>query len=243
MRADLVKALGGTWLFLDGHTADAPHAAHACFGLEAVAAAEYLYDMDGEKEGEIVCGGHTYPVRLTVLHGQVLCAWVDVGQIHPLPLEQLACCHGIRGEILAACFHARPRLGVYELGCRHAVFLLESPGALRKLPLISIGDRLCETLFFQSPIRLHFAALGGENMLYLRSYAEGKEVLPLAEDAAAAAYCGGTAELVDISRRTMLSAACGGFCVSFSGTAASVSVKCRTLFFGNTEKRGALAEV
>ena len=208
-----------------------------------MAAAQYLYEQGGERICEIACGEKIYPVRLTVLHRRVLCGWVDVGRVHPLPLDALGCCHGIRGEILAACFCGRPKLGIYELGGKNAVFLLESPAALRKLQVASIGDRLCETLFYASPIRLHFCALGGENLLYMRSYADGKEVRPCAEDAAVCAYCGGVAELTDLARRTMLSGACGGFCVSFAGQAASVSVKCRTLFFGNTEKPELAAQV
>lgn len=199
----------------------------------AIAAAKYLFDRGKIRSSVRLCFcGATYPVRLTVMGSRVLCAWVDLPPITPRPLEQLKYYHGIRGEVLRACL-VNPRVSIYGLCGTHAVFLLESCAALRALNLKSVCGRLSEVLFYGERIRLHFAAVSGDNALAMRSYDKSVgECASSGEGAAVVAYAARAASLAD-EDRVLVKCLGGTFCVDLDGTAASLCAKCETVFSGD----------
>ena len=199
----------------------------------AIAAGKYLFDRDKTRTASRVrlCGA-VYPVRLTVMGGRVLCAWVTLPPILPRPLEQLKYYHGIRGDVLRACL-VNPRISIYDLCGTHAVFLLESCAALRALNLKSVCGRLSEVLFYGERIRLHFAAVSGDNALAMRSYDKSVgECASSGEGAAVVAYAARAASLAD-EDRVLVKCLGGTFCVDLDGTAASLCAKCETVFSGD----------
>lgn len=197
-----------------------------------IAAAKYLYDDDHTKcHVEIRAGDRIYAVRISVLRGRVLCAWLTMPPIVPKPMEQLKYYHGIRGEVLRACL-THPRISIYELGGAHAVFLLESCAALRALQLQSVCRRLEEVLFWGESIDLHFAAISGDNALSVRSWrCRVGEMGASGEGAVLCAYAASSAELCD-APRIMVKYPSGSFCVELCGKEASLCAKCETVFVG-----------
>lgn len=197
-----------------------------------IAAAKYLHDTDRAKcRAAIRSGGEVYSVRLSILRGRVLCAWLALPQIIPKPMEQLKFYHGIRGEVLRACL-AHPRISLYTLCGEHAVFLLESCASLRALQIQSVCRRLEEVLFWDESIDLHFAALAGDNMLAMRSWrCRVGEVVASGEGAALSVYTATAAELCDASR-VMVKCPGGSFCVELFDKEASLCAKCETIFVG-----------
>ncbi|MBQ5389946.1 MAG: hypothetical protein IIU58_03470 [Clostridia bacterium] len=197
-----------------------------------IAAAKYLYDGDPKKSTTLIgCGERAYSVRLSVLRGRVLCAWLAMPPIVPRPMEQLKYYHGVRGEVLRACL-AHPRISIYELGGAHAVFLLESCAALRALQLQSVCRRLEEVLFWGEAIDLHFAAIAGDNLLSMRSWrCRVGELAASGEGAVLGAYAATAAELCD-APRIMVKCVSGSFCVELCGKEASLCAKCETIFVG-----------
>ena len=200
--------------------------------MALIAAAKYLYDGDcGKRVSHIEMGGEVYTVRMSVLGKRVLCAWLELPRIKPKPMEQLKYYHGIRGEVLRACF-SHPRVSLYHLCGEHAVFLLESSAALKKLALRDVCTRLSEVLFYGEQLDLHFAALFGENSLVMRSWRCGEGELPSSgEGSALAAYAACESELTDASRVIVRSIG-GSTCVELDGQNASVCAKCETVFYG-----------
>ena len=201
----------------------------------AIAAAKYLFDRGKiHSSARLRLGDAIYPVRLTVMGRRVLCAWVKLPPITPRPLEQLKYYHGIRGEVLRACL-VNPRVSIYGLCGAHAVFLLESCAALRALNLKSVCGRLSEVLFYGERIRLHFAAVSGDNALAMRSYDKTVgECAASGEGAAVVAYAARAASLAD-EDRVLVKCLGGTFCVDLDGTAASLCAKCETAFSGEIE--------
>ena len=197
-----------------------------------IAASKYLHDRDHTKcRVTIGSGEHVYTVRLSVLRGRVLCAWLSMPQIVPKPMEQLKYYHGIRGEVLRACL-THPRISIYALGGAHAVFLLESCAALRALQLQSVCRRLEEVLFWGEAIDLHFAAIAGDNMLSVRSWrCRAGEISASGEGAVLSVYAATAAELCD-SPRVMVKCLGGSFCVELREKEASLCAKCETVFVG-----------
>ena len=197
-----------------------------------IAAAKYLYDDDHAKCCvSIGTGDRIYPVRISVLRGRVLCAWLTMPPIVPKPMEQLKYYHGIRGEVLRACL-THPRISIYDLVGAHAVFLLESCAALRALQLQSVCRRLEEVLFWGESIDLHFAAIAGDNALAMRSWrCRVGEMGASGEGAVLSAYAAAAAELCD-APRTMVKCPSGSFCVELCGKEASLCAKCETIFVG-----------
>lgn len=197
-----------------------------------IAAAKYLYDGDHTKcRATIGTDGQTYSVRISVLRGRVLCAWLTMPPIVPKPMEQLKYYHGIRGEVLRACL-THPRISIYDLSGAHAVFLLESCAALRALQLQSVCRRLEEVLFWGESIDLHFAAIAGDNALAMRSWrCRAGEMGASGEGAVLCAYAAAAAELCD-APRVMVKCLGGSFCVELCGTEASLCAKCETIFIG-----------
>lgn len=200
----------------------------------AIAAAKYLFDSAKiRSSATILLGDAAYAVRLTVLGRRVLCAWAELPPIAPRPLEQLKYYYGIRGEVLRACL-VNPRVSIYGLCGTHAVFLLESCAALRALNLKSVCERLSEVLFYGERIRLHFAAVSGDNALAMRSYVKSVgECAACGEGAAVAAYAARSASLAD-DDRILVKCLGGTFCVDLDGTAAALCAKCETVFSGET---------
>lgn len=199
----------------------------------AIAAAKYLFDREKIRSAtRIRLGNAVYPVRLTVMGSRVLCAWAELPPIMPRPLEQLKYYHGIRGEVLRACL-VNPRVSIYGICGAHAVFLLESCAALRALNLKSVCGRLSEVLFYGERIRLHFAAVSGDNALAMRSYEKPVgECAASGEGAAVVAYAARAASLAD-EDRVLVKCLGGTFCVDLDGTAASLCAKCETVFSGD----------
>ena len=197
-----------------------------------IAAAKYLYDADHKKSSvRIACQSGTYPIRLSVLRGRVLCAWLTMPPILPKPMEQLKYYHGVRGEVLRACL-VHPRISLYTLRGEHAVFLLESCAALRALQLQSVCRRLEEVLFWGESIDLHFAAIAGDNALALRSWrCRVGELSASGEGAVLGAYAATAAELCD-APRILAKYQTGNFCVELCGKEASLCAKCETIFVG-----------
>lgn len=197
-----------------------------------IAAAKYFYDGDHTKcNVSIGCGENSYSVRISVLRGRVLCAWLSMPPIVPKPMEQLKYYHGIRGEVLRACM-THPRISIYELSGAHAVFLLESCAALRALQLQSVCRRLEEVLFWGENIDLHFAAIAGDNALSMRSWrCRVGEMGASGEGAVLSAYAATAAELCD-APRVMVKCLGGSFCVELCGKEASLCAKCETIFVG-----------
>lgn len=199
-----------------------------------VAAAKFLYDEDSSRRhSRLRLGEVDYTVRLSVLGGRVLCGWLDLPPIRPKPMEQLKYYHGIRGEVLRACM-AHPRVSLYSLCGEHAVFLLESPRALRGLAMRDVCTRLSEVLFYDESIDLHFSALSGDNALSMRSWRCGVgEVTASGEGAALCAYAASESEWTD-GARTIVRSLGGSFCVELDGHSASLCAKCETVFVGET---------
>lgn len=226
-------------LFLrESETADAalqlflPDGKEANSGATAlIAAAKLLHDEKRQNTARLLLGGEVYTVRLSVLGGRVLCAWLDLPPIQPKPMEQLKYYHGIRGEVLRACI-AHPRVSLYELCGAHAVFLMESPAALRTLPMRDVCKRLEDVLFYGESIDLHFCALSGDNALSMRSWrCYGGEMTACGEGAVLAAYAATEAELCD-APRIMVKTLGGSFCAEIAGRDASLCAKCETVFVG-----------
>ncbi len=197
-----------------------------------IAAAKYLYDGDhGSRRVSVGVGDCVYPVRISVLRGRVLCAWLTMPPIVPKPMEQLKYYHGIRGEVLRACL-TNPRVSIYDLDGAHAVFLLESCAALRALQMQSVCRRLEEVLFWGEHIDLHFAAIAGDNAFSMRSWrCHVGEMSASGEGAVLTAYAAAAAELCD-APRTMVKCKGGSFCVELCGKEASLCAKCETVFIG-----------
>ena len=197
-----------------------------------IATAKFIYDGDvGRKENLIKCGNERFSVRLSVLKGRVLCAWIDMPKIKPRPMEQLKYYHGIRGEILRSCL-SHPRVSLYSLLGEHAVFMLESAAAVKKLEIKDICTRLSEVLFYGESIDLHFAALSGENSLVMRSWRCRKgEIISSGEGATLSAYAAVCGELIE-SERVIVKTLGGSFCVELDGQNASLCAKCETVFYG-----------
>ncbi len=196
------------------------------------AAAKYFYDRDGSirqatlRIGDVACTVHT-----SVLGSRALCSWLELPRIKPRPMEQLKYYHGIRGEVLRACIE-RPRVCLYSLCGEHAVFLLDSAAAVRRLALRDVCTRLCEVLFYGEKIDLHFAGLSGESMLEMRSFrCGGGELYSSCEGAALSAYAAHESELVERSRVIVKSHG-GSLCVELDGMDAQVCAKSETVFFG-----------
>lgn len=204
----------------------------ACSSTAVMSSAKFLYDSGHKKKNyDISFGGMVYHVKLSVMAGRVLCAWLDMPPLTPKPLEQLKYYHGIRGEVLRACI-AHPRVSVYELCGSHAVFMLESAASLRNLNLQSVCRRLEEVLFFGESIDLHFAAIAGDNTLVMRSWrCKVGEMGALGEGAVLAAYAAVEYETVD-SPRVLVKTAGGNFCVELAGNRAFLCAKCETVFSG-----------
>ncbi len=203
------------------------------YGSTAViATAKFLYDnVSKKKRFNIYFGGIEYTVRLSVMGGRVLCAWIDMPPLIPKPMEQIKYYHGIRGEVLRACI-AHPRVSVYELCTSHAVFMLESCAALRSLNMQSVCHRLEEVLFYGESMDLHFAAISGDNALSMRSWrCRVGEIGAIGEGAVLCAYAAAEYELVDMPR-VMVKTPCGSFCVELAGNRASLCAKCETVFCG-----------
>ncbi len=197
-----------------------------------IATAKYLYDTDNSRKiSRIEMGKNAYDVRLSVLGKRVLCAWLDLPRIKPKPMEQLKYYHGIRGEVLRSCL-THPRVSLYHLCGEHAVFLLESAAAVKKLALRDVCTRLSEVLFYGEHIDLHFAAVSGENSLVMRSWRCGVgELSASGEGAALAAYAAREGELIDASRVIVRSIG-GSMCVEIDGQDVSLCAKCETVFYG-----------
>lgn len=176
-------------------------------------------------------GGRVYPVRLTTLGDRVLCVWVELPPLVPRPLDGLKYYYGIRGEVLRACL-VHPRLTICDLCGTQAVFLLESAAALRTLNLADICRRLAEVLFYGEGIRLHFAAVSGDNALSVRSLLpDGSELAACGEGAAAAAYTARAAGLCD-SDRIPVRMRGGSFCAELYDTEISLCAKSEVIFAG-----------
>ncbi|MBE6679229.1 MAG: hypothetical protein E7598_01755 [Ruminococcaceae bacterium] len=203
-----------------------------CSATAVISAAKFLYDNSVKKKKYgISFGGRVYHVKMSVMAGRVVCAWLEMPKLVPKPLEQLKYYHGIRGEVLRACI-VHPRVSVYELCGAHAVFMLESAAALRALNMQSVCRRLEEVLFFGESIDLHFAAIAGDNALVMRSWrCKIGEMGALGEGAVLAAYAAVEYETVD-SSRVLVKNACGSFCVELAGNSALLCAKCETVFCG-----------
>ena len=197
-----------------------------------IAAAKFIYDGDNsKKESVIKCGGESFTVRLSVLKNRVLCSWLDMPSIKPRPMEQLKYYHGIRGEVLRACM-AHPRVSLYSLLGEHAVFMLESAVAVKKLEIRDVCTRLSEVLFYGESIDLHFAALSGENSLVMRSWrCRGGEMVSSGEGAVLSAYAAVCGELIE-SERVIVKTLGGSYCAELDGRSASLCAKCETVFYG-----------
>ena len=197
-----------------------------------IAVAKFIYDSDkSKKESLIKCGEDALAVRLSVLRERVLCGWVDLPKIKPRPMEQLKYYHGIRGEILRGCL-SHPRVSLYSLLGEHAVFMLESPSAVKKLEIRDVCTRLSEVLFYGEKIDLHFAALSGENSLVMRSWrCRHGEIISSGEGAALSAYAAVCGELIE-SERVIVKTLGGSFCIELDGQNASLCAKCETVFYG-----------
>ena len=93
--------------------------------------------------------------------------------------------------------------------------------------------RLSEVLFYGERIRLHFAAVSGDNALAMRSYDKSVgECASSGEGAAVVAYAARAASLAD-EDRVLVKCLGGTFCVDLDGTAASLCAKCETVFSGD----------
>ena len=197
-----------------------------------VAAAKFIYDGDNNKKiVPLRLGGVDYTVRMTVLGGRVICVWVDMPRIKPKPMEQLKYYHGIRGEVLRACM-AHPRVSLYSLCGEHAVFLLESAVAVKRLAIHDVCTRLSEVLFYGEGIDLHFVGVSGENSLVMRSWrCGGCELASSGEGATLAAYAAYEGELLD-TERIIVKTLGGSMCVDLDGQNASLCAKCETVFYG-----------
>lgn len=197
-----------------------------------ISAAKFLYDSGNKKKNySISFGDKIYHVKMSIMAGRVLCAWLDMPPLTPKPMEQLKYYHGIRGEVLRACI-AHPRVSVYEFCGAHAVFMLESAAALRALNMQSVCRRLEEVLFFGESIDLHFAAIAGDNVLAMRSWrCRIGEMGAIGEGAVLAAYAAVEYETVD-SSRVLVKTTGGNFCVELAGNRASLCAKCETVFCG-----------
>lgn len=197
-----------------------------------IASAKYLHDKSADKKRVLIgFGGKTYAVRLSVLRGRVLCAWLTMPPISPKPMEQLKYYHGIRGEVLRACV-PNPRVSIYELCGTHAVFLLDSCAILRTLHLQSVCKKLEEVLFFREKIDLHFAAICGDNALAMRSFrCQAGEMTASGEGAVLCTYAATESNLCD-SPRVMVKCLGGSFCVELFDREASLCAKCETIFIG-----------
>ena len=203
-----------------------------CGSTAVISAAKFMYDnCKNQKRFNVLFGETKYHIRLSVMGGRVLCAWLEMPPLVPKPMEQLKYYYGIRGEVLRACI-PHPRVSVYELCGAHAVFMLESAAALRALNMQSVCKRLEEVLFYGESIDLHFAAIAGDNVLSLRSWRCKKgEVYALGEGAVLAAYAATEYEIVD-SSRIIVKTTGGNFCVELDSHKASLCAKCETVFCG-----------
>lgn len=197
-----------------------------------IAAAKYFYDADGKKrDSRLRLCGIDYTVRLSVLAGRVLCAWLEMPKIKPRPMEQLKYYHGIRGEVLRACMK-HPRVSLYSLCGEHAVFLLESAAAVKTLAIGDVCTRLCDVLFYGEKIDLHFAGVSGENSLVMRSWRSGKsELVSSGFGASLVAYAAYESDLVD-NERVIVKSLGGSYCVELDGQYAALCAKCETVFYG-----------
>ncbi len=209
-----------------------PDGSEAMPGATAlIAAARAVYDRTRAARVSLWAGEELRTVRMSVLGGRVLCAWLSMPSIRPRPMEQLKYYHGIRGEVLRACL-PRPRVSLYALGGEHAVFLIESPAVLRTLALADVCTRLSEVLFWGEKLDLHFCALSGENALVMRSWRCGiGEIAASGEGAVLSAYAATEAELCD-KPRVMAKALGGSFCVELFDKEASLCAKCEMVFVG-----------
>jgi|GEM_PF-1332031 len=196
-----------------------------------IAAARFLYGEHAKNPIRLYLGETVYTVRLSILGGRVLCAWLDLPPIRAKPMEQLKYYYGIRGEVLRACI-PNPRVSLFELCGSHAVFLLESPAALRALALRDVCTRLAEVLFYGEEIDLHFCALAGDNALAMRSWRCGEgEMTASGEGAVVSAYTATEYALCD-APRMMVKTLGGSFCVELYDKEASLCAKCETVFVG-----------
>lgn len=196
-----------------------------------IAAARAVYEETRVATVRLAFDGVQYTVRMSVLSGRVLCAWLVMPLIRPRPMEQLKYYHGIRGEVLRACL-PRPRVSLFTLGGEHAIFLVESPAALRSLALADVCTRLSEVLFWGEKLDLHFCAISGDNALVMRSWRCGTgEIAASGEGAVLSAYAATEAELCD-APRIMVKTLGGSFCVELFGMEASLCAKCETVFVG-----------
>lgn len=197
-----------------------------------LAAAKFMYGVyDKKNRYSIMHQDNVYTVKLSTMRERVLCCWLDMPRIVPKPMEQLKYYHGIRGEILRACI-PHPRVCVYELCGEHAVFLLESCAALRALNMHSVCRRLEEVLFYGEKIDFHFIAVSGDNSIALRTWRSCiGEVSGQGEGATLGAYAAAEYELID-SKRVMVKATEGSYCVELCGYDASLCAKCETVFVG-----------
>lgn len=196
-----------------------------------IAAARAVYDETRVARVCLSVGTETHTVRMSVLGGRVLCAWLVMPSIRPRPMEQLKYYHGIRGEVLRACL-PHPRVSLYTLCGEHAVFLIESPAALRSLALADVCTRLSEVLFWGEKLDLHFCALAGDNALALRSWRCGiGEIAASGEGAVLSVYAATESELCD-APRVMVKTLGGSFCVELFDKEASLCAKCEMVFVG-----------
>ena len=199
--------------------------------VAVIAAARFLYEESQKNPVRILFGEETYTVRFSILGGRVLCAWLEMPCIRAKPMEQLRYYYGIRGEVLRACI-PHPRVSLFELCGRHAVFLLESPAALRALALRDICLRLCEVLFYGEKIDLHFCALSGDNALAMRSWRSGVgELSASGEGAVVCTYAATEYALCD-APRVMVKCVGGSLCVELYEKEASLCAKSETVFVG-----------
>lgn len=196
-----------------------------------IAAARAVYEETRVPTVELSLADAQYTVRMSILGGRVLCAWLQMPPLRPKPMEQLKYYHGIRGEVLRACI-PRPRVSLFTLCGEHAVFWMESTAVLRELTLQDVCTRLSEVLFWGEMIDLHFCAVAGENTLALRSWRCGTgEMTASGEGAVLCAYAATEAELCD-KPRIMVKTLGGSFCVELCGMEASLCAKCETVFVG-----------
>ena len=210
-----------------------PDGSEECASADAlIAAAKYFYDAENKKRvSHLRLCGIDYTVRLSVLAGRVLCAWLEMPKIKPRPMEQLKYYHGIRGEVLRACLK-HPRVSLYSLCGEHAVFLLESAAAVKTLAISDVCTRLSEVLFYGEKIDLHFVGVSGENSLVMRSWRSGKkELVSSGFGASLAAYAAYEGDLVE-SERVIVKSLGGSYCVELDGQDAALCAKCETVFYG-----------
>lgn len=173
-------------------------------------------------------------MRLSTLGDRVLCARAALQPLLPRPLDGLKYYYGIRGEVLRACL-ARPRISICELGGTHAIFLLESAAALRALQFAQVCRRLAEVLFYGEQIRMHFAAVSGDNALSVRSWQPHLgEAAACGEGAAVAAYTAREAGLCDADQIPIRMRG-GSFCAELCGRAVTLCAKSEIVFCGEVD--------